>query len=610
MVLIGSLSRKTMPTESFVCTLGEVICGRRIVIPPIQRDYAWNIGNTATNPAGSQSTRLYDDFVAFSSQLQNGHTQQYFLGNLIAVVDPEKDWRSPETEWQLLDGQQRMTSFALMMKAFDYKLDLINSALARELQQRIQHSCLVLSDIEDVQHPYPIKHRRPRDRNTFHRFMSGRHDELVSESNMERVALEYYNCASRYETVGQIESFLDAVLDNILVSVTLTDDISMGFQMFLTTNATGLSLTAYDMFRAFVVKKIETDFIEIPGGDKRNLHRQLDELEQIFQSASWGDDDKKREKNLKDFLSNYMSMRNGRHLDARTIVSHIEKEINLITTPFELLEYLFDMKDYATFWYRNVHPGRPQYTGTYRFRFIRRMHRFGMKIANGPFLSFSHNTPHDRSIWLLSVVEWSLIKQLLLEGQFAGNTNVFYGFTEMMNQVWTTEYTHQDLFDFRRLWLEETIQGDELNAASQTFDTAHNCFYALLHRLEREGEGLASADPGRNSRTTTIIPFVSQEMAGEAYFHIGNFYLTPGSGNNGLSHQQKTAHEASDEFDERQETVLTHMSDVEHNMRQEIQNMHEGSNFEQFIMRRTIFINRQLNEKYLQFMEQDPPAFD
>lgn len=600
-----------MATESFVCTLGEVMLGRRIVIPPIQRDYAWNVGNTATNPAGSQSTRLYQDFSAFSEQLQNGQADEYFLGNLIVVVERGEDWRSPETEWQLLDGQQRMTSFALMMKAFHYKLDLINSPRARELQQRLQQSCLELLGIEDVQHPYPIKHRRTRDRRTFHHFMCGRHDELLErESNMERAALEYYDFASGYETVQQVQTFLDAVLDNILVSVTVTDNISMGYQMFLTTNATGLPLTAYDMFRAFAVRKIETDFIDAPAAEKRSLHRQLNDLEQIFQAPNWGDNDKKREDNLKNFLSNYMSMRNGRHLDARTIISHIEKEINSIASPEYLEEYLFDMEDYANFWFRNIHPGRPNNTASYEYRFIRRMHRFGIKIANGPFLAFCQARPRNCSRWLLSVVEWSIIKELLLEGQFAGNTNQFYGFTAMMHQIWTTEYTRQDFLDFKRLWLEETIQGEELNVGPQTFDTAHTGFYALLHRLEREGEGLASADPGRNTRSTTLIPFLNQEMAGEAYFHIGNFYLTPGSGNNGLSHAQKNAHEVSVEFDERRDTVLTHMSDVDHNMRQEIENMHEGSNFEQFIMQRTNFINRRLNEKYLEFMQLDPPGFD
>jgi len=600
-----------MATESFVCTLGEVMLGRRIVIPPIQRDYAWNVGNTATNPAGSQSTRLYQDFSAFSEQLQNGQADEYFLGNLIVVVERGEDWRSPETEWQLLDGQQRMTSFALMMKAFDYKLDLINSPSARELQQRLQQSCLELLGIEDVQHPYPIKHRRPRDRRTFHCFMSGRHEELLEgETNMERVAIEYYNFAREYETVQQIQSFLGAVLDNTLVSVTVTDNITMGFQMFLTTNATGLSLTAYDMFRAFVVKKIETDFLVFPAAERRLLHRQLDELEQIFQAPRWGDDDKKREKNLKNFLSNYMSMRNGRHLDARTIVSHIEGEINSIEDTKTLEDYLLDIEEYATFWYRNIHPGRPTNTDSYDFRFIRRMHRFGMKIANGPFLAFRCNQRYIRSSWLLSVIEWTIIKQLLLTGQLGGNTTVFYGFTKMMNKVWTLDYDAQDCLDFRRLWLEETIQGEELNVAPQTFDTSQNGFYALLHRLEREGEGLASADPGRNTHTTTLIPFVNQEMAGEAYFHIGNYYLTPGSGNTGLGTAQTYAHVVSEDFEERRDTVLTHMSDVDHNMRQEIENMHEGSNFEQFIMQRTNFINRRLNEKYIEFMQLDPPAFD
>ena len=46
-----------MATTAVLRTL-EMSCGRRIVVPPIQRQYAWNVGNTASNPTGSQSTKL------------------------------------------------------------------------------------------------------------------------------------------------------------------------------------------------------------------------------------------------------------------------------------------------------------------------------------------------------------------------------------------------------------------------------------------------------------------------------------------------------------------------------------------------------------------------
>ena len=58
----------------------------------------------------------------------------------------------------------------------------------------------------------------------------------------------------------------------MFVSVTLTDDMTMGFQMFVTANATGLPLTSYDMFRAFVVKKIETGLHDITRYKEQNVY--------------------------------------------------------------------------------------------------------------------------------------------------------------------------------------------------------------------------------------------------------------------------------------------------------------------------------------------------
>ena len=81
-----------------------------------------------------------------------------------------------------------------------------------------------------------------------------------------------------FQTDEEIELILESILDHVLVSVTLTDDMTMGFQMFVTANATGLPLTSYDMFRAFVVKKIETGLHDITPA-VRMLHHHLDNLE-------------------------------------------------------------------------------------------------------------------------------------------------------------------------------------------------------------------------------------------------------------------------------------------------------------------------------------------
>ena len=110
---------------------------------------------------------------------------------------------------------------------------------------------------------------------------------------------------------SQISSFIEILLDNVIFSVTITDNLDMGFQMFKTANARGLPLSAYDMFRAFVIKKVVSDFRDYPKKTTRQLERELDALEEVFQSNNWGDKDKARETNLKSFMTAYMSMRAG-----------------------------------------------------------------------------------------------------------------------------------------------------------------------------------------------------------------------------------------------------------------------------------------------------------
>ena len=144
---------------------------------------------------------------------------------------------------------------------------------------------------------------------------------------MGNVALTYYDLVQEFQTDEEIELILESILDHVLVSVTLTDDMTMGFQMFVTANATGLPLTSYDMFRAFVVKKIETGLHDITPARNRMLHHHLDNLEGIFQANSWGRNDKQKETNLKSFMAAYMSMRVGRNLRENSIIAAIERDL-------------------------------------------------------------------------------------------------------------------------------------------------------------------------------------------------------------------------------------------------------------------------------------------
>jgi len=594
-------------TAALMKTLRQLVAGRRIIVPPIQRNFAWKVGNTSKDPTSSQSTKLLEDLENFHKLRKENYVGKYFLGNIIAVVDEHNDLYSEENEWSLLDGQQRITSLSLMMQSIHYRLDMINTMAAKELQNDLDKSWLKLdtTHFTDELHPYPIKHRRLEDQYCFKNYLRGNIEDIPRDSNMGNVAFSYYNHFKK-KNLLELKGFLKTVLDHVIVSVTLTDSMTMGYQMFQTANARGLSLSAYDMFRAFVVKKIEADF-KIKSSMKLLLHQILNQLEDVFQVIAWGADEKKREKNLKSFITAYMIIRSGNNLRESTIINYIEREIHEISNGPDLINYLQDMIHHAMLWRKEIHPGRPVDRTAYKFKMIRRFHRLGFKKGNSAYLSFVGNVrPIPIADWLLSVVEWAVFKQLLKHGALAGKTEIFSKISSDVNLFWQREYNQEHCTDFRTKWLVEEIEGDELNTG--TFPIGENPSYALLHYLEPI-EGFSSSDPGRNSRTTSIIRLGDEDAAGDAYDEVGNFFLIPGLENNGWGTTQTHTHNDSRDYNKRIEDISRMTTTTEHNMHTELLQLVDRTDFREFIKRRTKKINELLNKSYKQFMQQEPSSF-
>ncbi len=79
---------------------------RKFVIPDYQRPYKWNIEKCET---------LWNDIENFAqTDAKNG--ADYFLGTIVSYVNDEKNQ-------EIIDGQQRITSFMLLLRSFFKKLD-------------------------------------------------------------------------------------------------------------------------------------------------------------------------------------------------------------------------------------------------------------------------------------------------------------------------------------------------------------------------------------------------------------------------------------------------------------------------------------------------------
>jgi len=121
---------------------------KRFVIPVYQRNYDWKIENCK---------QLYDDLV----KVVRNNRKNHFFGSIVSTYNPDGD----NEEYQIIDGQQRLTTVSLLLLAM-YNLIRQGKVLPADnrLSDRIYEDYLV-----DKYQPEetriklkPIKNDRPR----------------------------------------------------------------------------------------------------------------------------------------------------------------------------------------------------------------------------------------------------------------------------------------------------------------------------------------------------------------------------------------------------------------------------------------------------------------
>ena len=85
------------------------IQNKKIIIPDYQRPYKWNEEKCET---------LWNDIENFA-QTDAKIGSDYFLGTIVSYINQDENQ-------EIIDGQQRLTSFTLLLRAFYRKLEEMN----------------------------------------------------------------------------------------------------------------------------------------------------------------------------------------------------------------------------------------------------------------------------------------------------------------------------------------------------------------------------------------------------------------------------------------------------------------------------------------------------
>lgn len=153
-------------------TIGEYLKldkDAKFIIPEYQRKYAWEISNC---------DKLWSDVTDF---IENDSRDPYFFGTIIMNCSNE------DTELKLIDGQQRTTTFMLLLKALLIKINdtlkqMVNDSESEQLKRALRErrrniiNILYKVDAEEI----PDEPDEENDRKIYNSFSN-----LINQSNQE-----------------------------------------------------------------------------------------------------------------------------------------------------------------------------------------------------------------------------------------------------------------------------------------------------------------------------------------------------------------------------------------------------------------------------------------
>lgn len=243
---------------------------QHFVIPLFQRPYVWKEGEQ-WEPLWKDIRRIAELRIA-----EPYVTATHFLG---AVVIQSHEAQSKRlTTWNVIDGQQRLTTLQILADATCALLAQAGLARLAGQLERLTHNDEIY--VEDGDSRLKVRHRN-KDREAFDEVMSAEppvdHADLAHAESQVAAAHAYF-----YTVVGQwlggtesdgydvrAKELTDVLLDGLqLVSIEL-EASENSQEIFETLNARGTPLTAADLVRNFVFQRLEVE-----GGDTAKAYRE------------------------------------------------------------------------------------------------------------------------------------------------------------------------------------------------------------------------------------------------------------------------------------------------------------------------------------------------
>ncbi len=248
---------------------------RKFVIPDYQRPYKWNIEKCET---------LWGDIENFA-QTDAKSGVDYFLGTIVSYVNGKNQ--------EIIDGQQRITSLMLMIRAFYKKLEDMDEdedviGLKNQLAPCIWDINRISQKVSD-QTRIHIESlvATEEDNETFHRILETGIASDTAKDNYSSNFIYFKNKCDEYATTNpmQWKELCVTILQKCIILPIECDEQDTALTIFSTLNDRGLPLADSDIFKAQIYRNCETE------EKRKKFTAQWKELTQICKQGDLSIDD-------------------------------------------------------------------------------------------------------------------------------------------------------------------------------------------------------------------------------------------------------------------------------------------------------------------------------
>lgn len=244
-----------MIAVSKLCVSAFLKNGKQIpfLIPEYQRPYAWE---------EEQIDALFNDIWDFSgSQSANDKNGDYFLGCIVS-------YENEKGQQEIIDGQQRLTSLFLLLRAIYDCLQADHSPLSSSFKERIENAlweCNMdydtgLRTIHFERTHLESKVIDDKANQCFQNILTTGQVDAKAEDNYSK---NYLTCKRLFDekskSGGERFRFIEALLEKVIVLPITADSQDAALSIFSTLNDRGLPLSEADIFKAKIYEHCQTD---------------------------------------------------------------------------------------------------------------------------------------------------------------------------------------------------------------------------------------------------------------------------------------------------------------------------------------------------------------